>query len=66
MEYMSIWGRNKKEMMLVETRVRNYMGKVDNFEYGNFDIEKFNFENSKFEFKFNFELDLGGGDCWWC
>ncbi len=36
--------------MLVETRVRNYMGKVDNFEYGNFDIEKFNFENGNFEF----------------
>ncbi len=34
---------------------------MTNFEYGNFDIEKFNFENGNFEFKFNFELDLGGG-----
>jgi len=34
---------------------------VTNFEYGNFDIEKFNFENCKFEFEFNFELDWGGG-----
>jgi len=37
------------------------LGKVTNFEYGNFDIEKFNFENCKFEFEFNFELDWGGG-----
>jgi len=41
-------------------------GKVTNFEYGNFDIEKFNFENGNFEFEFNFELDMaphgvGGG-----
>jgi hypothetical protein len=47
------------------------MGKVGNFEYGNFDIKKFNFENGKFEFEFNFELNLVGvgpgvgcgGDC---
>jgi len=37
------------------------MGKVANFEDGNFDIEKFNFKNCNFEFKFNFELNLGGG-----
>ncbi len=36
------------------------MGKVGNFEYWNFDIKKFNFENGKFEFEFNFELDMGG------
>jgi hypothetical protein len=39
-----------------------FLGKVTNFEYGNFDIEKFNFENGNFEFKFNFKLDMGG---WW-
>jgi len=39
--------------------VHKSWGKVDNFEYRNFDIEKFNFENGKFEFEFNFELDLG-------
>jgi hypothetical protein len=27
-----------------------YLGKVTNFEYGNFDIEKFKFENGNFEF----------------
>jgi len=37
-----------------------FEGKVTNFEYGNFDIKKFNFENGNFEFEFNFELDLGG------
>jgi len=37
------------------------LGKVGNFEYGNFNIEKFNFENGKFEFEFNFELDMGRG-----
>jgi hypothetical protein len=37
------------------------LGKVTNFEYGNFDIEKFNFENGNLEFEFNFELDLGWG-----
>jgi len=31
------------------------MGKVGNFEHGNFDIKKFNFENGKFK------LDMGGG-----
>jgi len=35
-------------------------GKVGNFDYGNFDFEKFNFEKGKFEFEFNFELDMGG------
>jgi len=35
------------------------MGKVTNFEYGNFDIEKFNFENGNFEFEFNsFEVPV--------
>jgi len=44
-------------------------GKVTNFEYGNFDIKKFNFENGNFEFEFNFKLDMAphgvgwGGDC---
>jgi len=33
---------------------------VGNFDYGNFDFEKVNFENGKFEFEFNFELDMGG------
>ena len=43
------------------------MGKVFNFEYGNFDIEKVNFENG------NFELGVGVGwggvtayDDWGC
>ena len=34
---------------------------MGNIEYGNFDFEKVYFENGKFEFKFNFELDMGGG-----
>ena len=42
-----------------KTVVLENRGKVGNFDYGNFDIEKFNFENCKFEFEFNFELDLG-------
>jgi len=43
------------------------LGKVTNFEYGNFDIEKFNFENGNFEFEFNFELDLAPhGVGWGC
>jgi hypothetical protein len=45
------------------------LGKVVNFDYGNFDFKKVNFENGNFEFEFNFELDLEGvgagvgGDC---
>ncbi len=43
------------------------LGKVTNFEYGNFDIEKFNFENGNFEFEFNFKLDLAPhGVGWGC
>jgi len=34
--------------------------KATNIEYGNFDFEKVYFENGKFEFEFNFELDMGG------
>ncbi len=46
-----------------------YLGKVTNFEYGNFDIKKFNFENGNFEFEVNFELDMaphgvGWGGVW--
>ncbi len=37
------------------------MGKATNIEYGNFDFEKVYFENNKFEFVFNFELDMGCG-----
>jgi len=37
------------------------MGKVTNFNYGNFDFEKVYFENGKFELEFNFELDMGWG-----
>ena len=37
------------------------LGKVFNFDYGNFDFEKVNFENGNFEFEFNFKLDLGVG-----
>jgi len=37
------------------------MGKATNIEYGNFDFEKVYFENGKFEFVFNFELDMGVG-----
>ncbi len=46
------------------------LGKVTNFEYGNFDIKKFKFENGNFEFE---NLEIGyrppwggvgwGGDC---
>jgi hypothetical protein len=41
------------------------MGKATNIEYGNFDFEKVYFENNKFEFVFNFELDMGCGVWGW-
>jgi hypothetical protein len=48
----------------VRPRLQN-SGKVGNIEYGNFDFKKVYFKNSKFEFEFNFELDMGcgGGVC---
>ena len=38
-----------------------YLGKVTNFEYGNFDIEKFKFENGNFEFE---NSEIGYGPPW--
>ncbi len=38
---------------------------MTNFKYGNFDIEKFNFENGNFEYEFNFELDLAPHGVGW-
>jgi hypothetical protein len=59
-EYMFVW------QLLFLSSDAKALGKVFNFDYGNFDFEKVNFENGNFEFKFNFELNLGvgwGDDC---
>jgi len=37
------------------------LGKVTNFEYGNFDIKKFKFENGNFEFE---NSEIGYGPPW--
>ena len=53
--------RLKCERTILTKLLMQFRGKVTNFEYGNFDIEKFKFENGNFEFE---NSEIGYGPPW--